>query len=88
MNTLRLVFQSLLGAIARALSFNDHLTQFCDRCGRSGASWPSWWADTKLWESVAANVNGHHHGCYCPSCFDEMARSKGIRLRWKPEIAA
>lgn len=87
MNTLRLILQSLLGAIARPLGFNDRLVQFCDRCGRSGQSWPSWWSeDVTVWEAIAGNVNGHHHGCYCPNCFDEIACSKGISLRWKPEI--
>jgi hypothetical protein len=88
MNRFRLLAQELLGIIARWLDFNDRLSQFCDRCGRSGAGWPSWWADTPLWESVAGNVNGHHHGCYCPSCFDELARAKGILLLWKPELNA
>jgi len=85
MNTLRLRFQWLL----TALGLNDllHLVQFCDRCGRSGRLWVSWWADMSLWEAVAGNVNGHHHGCYYPNCFDWLARQKGVFLRWKPEAA-
>ena len=87
MNYIRLRAQELLGVIARTFRFNDRLTQFCDRCGRSGRLWPSWWAeDIKVWEMVAGNVNGCHHGCYCPNCFDEIAHSKGIALRWKPEL--
>lgn len=82
----RLGFQSILGAIARPLGFNDKLTQFCDRCGTGGAWWPfSWWAvDIKLWEKVAGNVNNCHHGCYCPRCFTSLAREKGIGIDWIP----
>jgi hypothetical protein len=82
---LRLAFQSLLGALARPLGFNDRLVQFCDRCGMSGAQWPTWWAETSLWEKVAGNVNGHHHGCFCPRCFDDLAVVKGLRLQWTPQ---
>ena len=89
MNKLRLSLQWLLSAIAIPLGLNDRLVQFCDRCGRSGRSWPSWWSDdVTVWEDVAGNVNGHHHGCYCPNCFDRLAVSKGITLRWRPEFVS
>lgn len=82
MNRLRLSLQWLLSAIAIPLGVNDRLTQFCDRCGRT--RFLSFWADTEVWEAVAGNVNGHHHGCYCIPCFAAIAERKGVRLEWKP----
>jgi hypothetical protein len=61
------------------------LVQFCERCGRSGAKWLNWWADTELWDEVTGNRNGFHHGCYCPSCFTSLCNEKGIWIIWKPE---
>jgi hypothetical protein len=85
MNRLRLFYQCVLGAIARRLGFNHLLVQFCDRCGRT--RWVMcWWAHNKVWEAVAGNVNGCHHGCFCPDCFTILAHKKGIRLLWKPTI--
>jgi hypothetical protein len=86
LNRVRLLYQYSLGFIARHLGFNHLLTQFCDRCGRT--RWGiSWWDDTtKVWEAVAGNVNGHHHGCFCPNCFSVLAKEKGIYLIWKPTI--
>jgi hypothetical protein len=86
MNKLRLLYQYLLGAIARPLGFNDRLSQFCDHCGRTKWS-VRWWDETnKVWESVAGNVNDRHHGCFCPDCFTILARKKGIWLVWKPTV--
>jgi hypothetical protein len=83
---LRLSYQRLLSAIAIPLGFNHRLIQFCDRCGRTRTDL-SWWDDTgKVWEAVAGNVNGHHHGCFCAECFTILAREKGIYLTWKPTI--
>ena len=86
MNRLRLFYQRLLSAIAIPLGFNWRLTQYCDRCGRS--HWPMcWWDDTtEVWEAVAGNVNGYHHGCFCPDCFTILAKKKGIWLVWRPTI--
>lgn len=86
MNRLRLAYQHILGNIAILLGFNHLLTQFCDRCGRT--KWSiSWWDDTaEVWEAVAGNVNGHHHGCFCSNCFTALARNKGIVITWKPII--
>ena len=80
---IRLGFQWLLTALG--LNTVLSLVQFCDRCGKSGANWPRWWADTVLWEQIAGNVNGHHHGCFCPTCFTDLAKEKGIRIRWIPQ---
>lgn len=86
MNRLRLFYQWALSTwVAIPLGFNDRLRQFCDRCGRT--KYLCFWADTSVWESVAGNVNGHHHGAYCAPCFDKLARRKGIRLDWKPEVS-
>ena len=86
MNRLRLFYQRLLSAVAIPLGLNHLLTQFCDRCGRT--NWPMvWWDDTtQVWEAVAGNVNGHHHGCFCPNCFTILAREKGILIVWRPVI--
>ena len=88
MNMLRLLYQHLLSMVAIPLGFNDRLTQFCDRCGRT--KWAvHWWDDsdrTEVWKAVAWNVNGHHHGCFCPACFTVLARKKNIRLIWRPII--
>lgn len=82
MNKLRLAFQYLLSAIAIPLGFNDKLSQFCDRCGRT--KWVGFWASNEVWISVAGNVNGHRHGAYCVPCFDFLARRKCISLDWTP----
>jgi len=80
---IRLWFQWALSACG--LNNFLSLVQYCDRCGMSGAKWPSWWAGAPLWEKVAGNVNGHHHGCYCPRCFTDIAISKGVCLTWIPQ---
>lgn len=82
MNRLRLAFQFLLSVTAIPLGFNDRLSQFCDRCGRT--KYVSFWAANDLWIAVAGNVNGHRHGAYCVPCFDLLARKKGILLQWTP----
>lgn len=82
MNRLRLLFQWALGAIARPLGFNHRLGQFCDRCGRT--NYVGFWADNSVWIPIAGNVNGCRHGAYCVSCFDYLARAKGIILEWTP----
>lgn len=86
MNRLRLIYQHGLGTVALLLGFNHRLTQFCDRCGRT--NWAARWWDctTKVWETVAGNVNGQHHGCLCLDCFTILARDKGIHLMWQPTI--
>jgi len=86
MNKLRLLFQKLLSAVAIACGFNHRLVQFCDRCGRTHRI-AMWWDETdEVWESVAGNVDGHHHGCFCLECFTILAREKGIPLIWIPTI--
>lgn len=86
MDRLRLLFQCALSSIARPLGVNHLLTQYCDRCGRT--NWPTgWWDDsTEVWEAVAGNVNGHHHGCFCLNCFTIMAAEKNIQIMWRPVI--
>lgn len=86
MNKLRLIFQSMLGTVAIRLGFNHRLHQFCDRCGRT--RWTAhWWDDsTEVWEAVAGDINGHHHGCFCLDCFTILAREKDICITWKPSM--
>jgi hypothetical protein len=86
MNKFRLLCQAALSAIAIPLGFNDKLTQFCDRCGRS--HWRMvWWDETNVvWETVVGNINGCRHGCYCPACFTAIAHDKGVRILWVPII--
>lgn len=86
MNKLRLLFQLCLSFVAIPLGFNDKLSQFCDRCGRTNWRMAWWDYSNKVWEAVAGNVNGYRHGCYCPQCFTVLARERNIRLVWVPEI--
>ena len=81
-NWLRLLYQHVLGTIAIRFGFNDKLSQFCDRCGRTG--YIPFWTANDIWIAVAGNVNGHRHGAYCVPCFDVLARAKGICLDWTP----
>lgn len=80
----RLIFQRVLGLVARRFGFNDRLSQFCDGCGRT--DWMGFWSANDVWIAVAGNVNSHRHGAYCISCFDRMARAKGIVLEWTPTL--
>jgi hypothetical protein len=85
-NWIRLKIQWLLSAIAIPLGFNHRLSQFCDRCGKS--HWMGFWAANDVWIAVAGNVNDHRHGAFCISCFDALARRKGILLDWTPTFEA
>ena len=83
-NKLRLLLQWLLSTIAIPLGFNHKLSQFCWVCGRSNTVW--FWSDKNVWDRIAPS-NRYRHGIYCVSCFDKMARQKGICLAWTPTIA-
>ena len=84
MSGIRLAYQRILSAVAIPLGFNDRLVQFCDRCGRT--RYLSFWADTAVWEAVAGNVNGCHHGAFCVPCFNAVAERKGLHINWKPAL--
>jgi len=84
MNRLRLLFQFVLGMVARTFGINDKLSQFCDRCGRT--HYLSFWSTNEVWIAVAGNVNGHQHGAYCIACFHYIARQREILLDWTPTI--
>jgi hypothetical protein len=85
-NKLRLIYQHVLSVIAKPLGFNHRLTQFCDRCGKTNWGMHWWDYSTIIWEAVAGNVNGHHHGCFCPPCFTALANEKGLSIVWRPAI--
>ena len=73
---LRLWFKQLIVKIG----FGAKLIEFCERCGRRQPL--IWWADEPIWWEVQKS----HAGAYCPECFDHLATSYGMMLRWRPEL--
>jgi len=65
------------------------IIEFCDYCGIEQPL--VWWCESYgLWEEVTGNKSisekEHAAGICCPTCFDKLANSKGIALRWYPVV--
>lgn len=55
------------------------IIEFCHRCGRRmPVVW--WCGSNELWSEITGETEGG--GCYCPTCFDFMARKKRIGVRF------
>lgn len=58
------------------------LCEFCHRCGVRQPL--VWWCDNHhLWSEV---TGCHENGIVCPKCFDELAKKRGLMLKWHPRI--
>lgn len=66
---------------------HGHISESCQECGRMYSAWT---ADHDVYERVTGYKryeNGEWAtGWFCHDCFHHKARSKGIFLRWKPEV--
>lgn len=54
------------------------LIEFCYRCGRRVNQ--VWYVDDELWREVSGPPKCRN--VRCVSCFDKMAREKGLFIRW------
>jgi hypothetical protein len=61
-----------------------HSGENCDNCGMPLVFFTRsfWSTDNELW----VKVTGLESGILCPPCFTDLARSKGIHIRWKAVI--
>lgn len=69
----------LLARIKTLLCRYFALIEFCHRCGVRQPV--VWWCDSDaLWTEVTGCEG---NGVYCPTCFDKMAKRKGVAIRFR-----
>lgn len=52
-----------------------------EKCQKCDKRYPYVWATSNdLWQKITNKETG---GLYCVTCFDKMAREKGIYLNWE-----
>ena len=60
--------------------FGGWSPEVCRRCGADvGLVWS---APNEMWNALVGSPNG----IICVKCFDRLARTFGIILRWRPEV--
>ena len=56
--------------------------EFCHRCGVEQPL--VWWCDNPhMWTEI---TGGHDNCILCPKCFDDMAKERGLLLKWYPKV--
>lgn len=55
--------------------------ELCQRCGRKYFA-TIWSSPDELWDELVRD----RFRLLCPACFDGLAITAGILLRWRPEI--
>lgn len=77
---IRLFFKRIFRAIKHIPWFlYKCITYKYETCKKCGVGYRlMWWVDNKIWEKVFGNSD--IPGCYCLTCFVEIAESKGIKI--------